>query len=201
MNLNQIYCKSNEPSYLNFEISNNTYSVMDLEEKNYKSISSKTDFTKQSKTFLLIALSVGAIINSSQASLELEKKSFDDIFDSKVSSFIEQKIVLNSNSISDEKKWIDDLLIQAKDLKTHKDLFPYYSKINSLMIEKKFDSYNEILTKIETKELNETLIIALLRLSFVWKDEIHSWKQFLEQSSIVLEDRGHDSKKLLIGLI
>ena len=69
------------------------------------------------------------------------------------------------------------------------------------MIENKFESYNKILNKIEISELNETLIIALLRLSFVWKNDINSWEGFLSRSVVELEKRGHDSKKLLVGLI
>lgn len=184
-------------SYLNFEFHNNTYSIMDLEEKDYSSISSKTDLTKQNNIFILL-LATLSIINPLYASLEKDKF---DIFHNTNSSFIEERISLINNYSIKSKTWIDDFLINAKNLSTPSDLFPYYSKINNLIIDKKFNSYDEMLRKVEIEELNETLIIALLRLSFIWKEEISSWNQFLGKSIIELENRGHESKKLLIGLI
>lgn len=192
------YSKVAVPSYLSFEFDNNTYSIMDVEEKDYDSIYSKTDFTKQSKALIWGVMTLAIISNPLYASLEKEK--FDN-FDSLTPSIIEQKSNLSSNYSPKSKTWIDDFLINANNLNTAKDLFPYYSKINNLMIEKKFKNYNEILEKVEVEKINETLIIALLRLSFIWKDEINSWNQFLEKSIVALENKGHDSKKLLIGLI
>lgn len=193
MNLISSYSKSNVSSYLNFEVSNNTYSIMDLEQSDYSSILSKTDITKQLKSFVLFALAFNVMSNPAYAFVEKEKID--------LGYHIEQKITSNNHHLMITKTWVDEFLINAKDLSTANELFPYYSKINDLMIENKFKSYNKILTKIEISELNETLIIALLRLSFVWRSDIDSWEEFLHKSLVELENRGHDSKKLLAGLI
>ncbi|MCT7563993.1 hypothetical protein N5U20_06660 [Aliarcobacter butzleri] len=193
MNLISSYSNSNVSSYLNFEASNNTYSIMDFEQRDYSSILSKTDITKQLKSLIIFALALNMMNNAAYAFVEKEKID--------LGYYIEQKITCNNNHLMITKNWVDEFLIDAKNLNTANKLFPYYSKINDLMIENKFESYNKILSKIEISELNETLIIALLRLSFVWKNDISSWKEFLNKSVVELEKRGHNSKKLLVGLI
>lgn len=193
MNLTSSYSKSNVSSYLNFEVSNNTYSIMDFEQRDYSSILSKTDITKQLKSLIIIALAFNMMNNTAYAFVEKEKID--------LGYYIEQKTTCNNNHLMITKNWVDEFLIDAKNLNTANKLFPYYSKINDLMIENKFESYNKILSRIEISELNETLIIALLRLSFVWKNDINSWEEFLNKSVVELEKRGHNSKKLLAGLI
>lgn len=196
MNLNYGYSGNNRQSHLNFESENNTYSIMDLEREYDRTIFSKTDSTKHARIFLISLIALGIMSNSFYTSLE--KEDFNK-FDAINHIIIDQKANTNANITNES--WIDDFIINVKTLHTPKDLFPYYAKINNLMIEKKFEEYDEILRKVEIKELNETLIIALLRLSFVWKDNISSWNQFLKESSFELEHRGHKSKKLLMGLI
>lgn len=194
-------CSYNEveiSSYLNFEVYNKTYPIMDLEEREYDSISFKTDLTKQAKTIISMAIALNTICSPLYASLEKERF---DTFDNISSSYIEQRNDISSSYSIKIRTWIDDFIIDAKNLTTPADLLPYYSKINNLMIDNDFESYDKLLNKINIKELNETLIIALLRLSFVWKNELNSWNGFLGQSIIELENRGHNSKKLLVGLI
>lgn len=193
MNLIYKSSQSSMQTYLTIESENKTYRIMDLEKNSYDMTSSKTDLTKSIKFSIAFALALNAMSNPTYALVEKEKMN---------SSYkIEKNITSSNDNLVITNIWIDDFLINAKNLSTPSQLFPYYSKINDLMIESKFISYSKILAKIEVKELNETLIIALLRLSFVWKDEITSWNQFLKKSIDVLNDRSHDSKKLLAGLI
>jgi len=86
-------------------------------------------------------------------------------------------------------------------LTTTKQIMPYYSKISDLIIEEDFKSYNKILNNIKINEIHETLVLSLLRVSYLKRKKISSWNNFLDEVKIDFHDRGHDINKLLIGLI
>lgn len=200
MNIERTSFNSDTPTYLNFEFDNNTYAIMDLEDRDYSnSVSPKTDLTKERKMLISVALAFGIVSSPIYASSEKE------VFDTfEKSSFLSSQVLeyeqSNNYSLKID-KWTEEFILNAKNLVSPEDLFPYYSKINDLMINEDFEKYDSVLNKVEVEELNEVLIIALLRLSFSWKDKISSWNTFLGKSIIALEKKGHKSQELLVGLI
>lgn len=81
------------------------------------------------------------------------------------------------------------------------NLLKIYQMLNQILYSKNFNTYNEILNKINIEKLDVTIIIALLRLSFLFKEKIIEWNIFLKKSIVELNKRNFDSQKLLIGLI
>lgn len=96
--------------------------------------------------------------------------------------------------------WAKDFFLKLPSLNEPKLLFPYYKHIQSLMREKDFDAFSTLLKHIKIKDVNETLIIGLLRLTNPWKSRISAWNDFLEKAHIELTSREHSSAVLLRGL-
>lgn len=96
--------------------------------------------------------------------------------------------------------WIKEFLAELKNLNEPKLLFPYYEHIQTLMYEKNFHTFSTLLNNIKMDELNETMMIGLLRLSNPWKSKISAWSNFLNKAHIELTIREHSSQELLRGL-
>lgn len=101
----------------------------------------------------------------------------------------------------EQKDWIKKFFLHSKELNSIHDIYPYYSKLSDVLIERDFVSYDNILEEIKIKELNPLLMLSLLRLSFMYKEEIKNWEIFLSKSKEELELRGLNSQRLLQGLL
>ncbi len=96
--------------------------------------------------------------------------------------------------------WIKTLFKELKDLNDPILLFPYYKHIQSLIRGKNYDTFSTLLTLIAIEQVDEVLIIGLLRLTNPWKSRIASWNDFLDKAHIELDSRGHSGNELLRGL-
>ncbi|MGA1931697.1 hypothetical protein ACH5BF_03115 [Arcobacter sp. YIC-464] len=195
MNLSTHTNSNNSPYYYSFENDNDTYSMFELDKEIIEYPKTTTDLTKQNKTLFYTLLTLGILSSTLSANQELTYDKYDRnnvlVNEVKEASLLEYT----------EQYWIYELFADVDKLKTTKDIYPYYSKINDLVANTDFNTYNKILDNIDVKNAHEVLILSLLRIPFLRKDEITSWSSFLEKTKEELISRGHDTKKLLNGLI
>ncbi len=84
---------------------------------------------------------------------------------------------------------------------TRSELFQQLDILHNLIIEKKLSKYDEILGEINISLVNTTMIIGLLRTSFLYKNILSNWKLFLEKAKTELKYRNLNPNKLLIGMV
>mgnify|MGYP000611958045 FL=1 len=84
---------------------------------------------------------------------------------------------------------------------TRSELFQQLDILHNLIIEKNLSKYDEILGEINISSVNTTMIIGLLRTSFLYKNILFNWKLFLEKAKTELKYRNLNPNKLLIGMI
>lgn len=81
------------------------------------------------------------------------------------------------------------------------ELFQCLDFLMDLTLEKNFLKYNEILCQINVSLISTTLIIGLLRVPFLYKNEIIEWEKFLLKAKDELVKRNLDENILLKGLL
>lgn len=64
-----------------------------------------------------------------------------------------------------------------------------------------FEDFNNEIDMLPFERLDVHIIVAILRDTFKQKDHLRSWEKWLEKAKVILEERGHDSKEVLCGLI
>ena len=84
---------------------------------------------------------------------------------------------------------------------TRSELFQQLDILHNLIIEKNLSKYDEILGEINISSVNTTMIIGLLRTSFLYKNILFYWKLFLQKAKTELKHRNLNPNKLLIGMI
>jgi len=99
-----------------------------------------------------------------------------------------------------KEEWIDDFINNIKYIYTPKEIFPYYHKIRGLLNTKNFIEFKRILDRLNIENINEVLILGLLRLSYPWRSKINNWEWFLDKSLVELNKRGLNGSEILKGL-
>jgi hypothetical protein len=73
--------------------------------------------------------------------------------------------------------------------------------LHDLIIKQDFQTYDEVLAKINISFTHTTLILGLLRTAFLHKENIPNWNKFLVEAKNELIIRNLDAHKLLRGLL
>lgn len=107
---------------------------------------------------------------------------------------------MQKTQLLNEYKWIASFLKDSSQLNDVKLLLSYYSEINKLLVNEKFDICNQFFSCIKVSELSDILLVGLLRLTCQWKTKIPLWSVLLDQSEKELSKRGYNSGVLLKGL-
>ncbi len=189
----------NSPYFYNFENANETYQMFELDQNIVEYSRSSTNSSIHNKALFYSFLALGLLNTTLNA--DINKNTFD-LFEKNTHT-----IATNYTSIKDLIKssytaeWIDEFFIVASSLKTTKDIYPYYSKISDLVAEQDFDNYNKILDNIDIRNIHEVLMLSLLRIPFLQKDDVSSWNSFLNKTKDELDRRGKNTEKLLKGLV
>ena len=84
---------------------------------------------------------------------------------------------------------------------TVKELLPHYKKINKLLHEKNYEEVNKIFDGIDIVKTDATLLMGVLRLTYVYKTILSSWIPLRDKVEIELDRRGLDSESILKGLL
>lgn len=84
---------------------------------------------------------------------------------------------------------------------TVKELLPYYKKINKLLHDKDYEEVNKIFNSIDVAETDATLLMGILRLTYIYKVILSSWVPLRDKVEIELDRRGLDSESILEGLL
>lgn len=111
---------------------------------------------------------------------------------------LELKIHNNSNEDSD---FIISSIISNLEKQNHDNLLKQYNNLILLLETNQLNIYNKILNNINIEKLDVLFIIALLRLSYLFKSNLSEWNIFLNKSIIELNNRKLNTNQLLIGLI
>lgn len=100
-----------------------------------------------------------------------------------------------------EAPWTKDFFKNARHLDKAKQLLPYYESINKLLFDKRFDTCDRFFSLIDVSNLSDVLLIGILRLTVMWKDNFKNWDVLLHDAKKQLDLRGLDSTRLLRGLL
>ena len=84
---------------------------------------------------------------------------------------------------------------------TVKELLPYYKKLNKLLHDKDYEEVNKIFDSINIAETDATLLMGVLRLTYIYKTTLSSWVPLRDKVEIELDRRGLDSESILEGLL
>jgi len=88
--------------------------------------------------------------------------------------------------------WIKDLIGNQENIMTQKQLTPIYTKVNFLLLTKKYEAINYILDNINTEIAHETLLITLLRITYKQKAKFPIWKEMFDKTKDELVKRKID---------
>lgn len=105
------------------------------------------------------------------------------------------------NELVEQAPWVVKFLQSASTLNDVKSLLPFYTEINKLIAHRNFDVCNKFLKQVRVNELSDVLLVGLLRLTYLRRDELSNWNLLLNNSKNELEERKYDSQILLKGLI
>ena len=84
---------------------------------------------------------------------------------------------------------------------TVKELLPYYKEINRLLHKKDYAAINKIFNETNVEKTDGTLLVGLLRLTYIYKTTLSSWIPLRDKVKKELESRGLDSESILEGLL
>ncbi|MEA3498043.1 MAG: hypothetical protein U9R16_03180 [Campylobacterota bacterium] len=96
--------------------------------------------------------------------------------------------------------WIVSLINESLENDEPEQLPLYFDNILELLSKKNFDIYDNILFNIDIKNTNETILVSLLRLSFMDRHNLTMWEVFHQNTSHELYQRGHNINEFLHGL-
>jgi hypothetical protein len=115
----------------------------------------------------------------------------------------ERPIVDINMLLLSKEAWVLKFIEQYPTLFDLKSIKPYYSNIRLLLRQENFLLYSTLLEKIEVNKLDDTLIVGLLRLSFMQKEKIPYWRPFLEKAYGVLSSKYNSqyASESLVGLV
>lgn len=82
-----------------------------------------------------------------------------------------------------------------------KKLVPIYIELQRALAEGRTEEYSEFLKSLNVEELEITPMMGVSRLSFMWRDSIPHWKEYVAKIRDEIERRGEDAEKILTGLL
>ncbi len=97
--------------------------------------------------------------------------------------------------------WVVKFLQSASNLNNVKSLLPFYMEINKLIADKKFNICNSFIEQVIIKDLSDTLLVGLLRLTSSHKNDLPYWRRLLTNAKEELSYRKYDSDSILKGLL
>ena len=77
-------------------------------------------------------------------------------------------------------------------------LFDWFE--NDYLIPGKFQELDDVLRQADMEKLLDVIIIGLVRVPYLAREFLPSWKAAVERARAVLKNRGRDAGRLLIGL-
>lgn len=107
---------------------------------------------------------------------------------------------LNENNLF-KKQLLLELFKKTKDIVDVKTLLPYYEHVNTILVNKEYDFCNDILIEIDIENSSDILLVGMLRLTFLYKNHIECWYDFLNKVEKKLISNNLDSQKILNGLL
>ena len=93
---------------------------------------------------------------------------------------------------------VNKMIYKEKSVKT---LLPYYKKWNDHLINREFDKYSEIMKTMNIEKSSTISQIGILRLSFLFRENISEWDIFVKRVYNNLLERNEDADTILQGLI
>ena len=97
--------------------------------------------------------------------------------------------------------WVADFFENASFANDVASLLPYYSHLNELIVEKDFDSLDDLLNQIKVQQLSDVLLVGVLRLTYLSKAYLPSWSNLLKEVQYEIERRGYEKDLILSGLL
>lgn len=88
-----------------------------------------------------------------------------------------------------------------KEIKTAEELFPVYKEVHNMLLQKKYEEINNFLKSIDLESSTVLILMGLLRLTYMWQNDLPYWKEHLENVKNELIKREEDYKSILVGLI
>lgn len=105
------------------------------------------------------------------------------------------------NELIEQAPWVIKFLQSASTLNDVKSLLPFYMEINKLIADKKFNICNSFIEQVIIKDLSDTLLVGLLRLTSSHKNDLPYWTRLLTDAKEELSYRKYDSDSILKGLL
>ena len=85
--------------------------------------------------------------------------------------------------------WIKEMLENQENLMEQKKLAAIYTKVNFLLLTKKFDAINYILDNIDTTKAHEAFLVSFVRMTYKQRKKFPRWKEVFEETNKELERR------------
>lgn len=140
------------------------------------------------------------------------KKSLD-LIDDLLKGYTKEELLLELkiyDHLEEENEFIINSIINnlensnysLENVKTNKEqLLKQYNNLSKLLELDNINIYNSILKNINIEKLDVIVIITLLRLSYLFRQDINEWNMFLNKSILEFNKRNLETNKLLKGLI
>lgn len=96
--------------------------------------------------------------------------------------------------------WLSDFYDEGKGLTSSKTMLPYYKNIDDLLVGKQFSLCNKFLTYLQVKQLSDSMLIGVVRITYPARAHLSVWADTLARVRNELASRGLDINKLLAGL-
>jgi len=85
--------------------------------------------------------------------------------------------------------WIKDMIENQENLMEVKQITPIYTKINFLLLTKKFDVINYILKSINPEVAHEALLVSIVRMTYKQRKKFPIWKELFDKTNEELVKR------------
>ncbi|WP_277656307.1 hypothetical protein [Seleniivibrio woodruffii] len=119
-------------------------------------------------------------------------------------------VILNNNSNNSsailgyldafDDSWISKLYDTNQNLR-RKILKLAYNKLDTLLIHKRYEQCNSLLSKIKFEQVAPSIIIGILRFTYSARYNLPQWKNTVYNAKNILDGQGLDGKDILDGLL
>jgi hypothetical protein len=87
-------------------------------------------------------------------------------------------------------KWIEDMINNQENFCEQDKLAKLYTRVNFLLLTKKYDVINFILENVDVEKAHEALLVVLLRLTYKKRKNFPIWKEMFDKTNNELDKRG-----------
>jgi len=79
--------------------------------------------------------------------------------------------------------WIKDMIENQENLIEVKQITPIYTKVNFLLLTKKYDVINYILNNIDTEKAHEAFLVSIVRMTYKQRKKFPIWKELFDKTN------------------